>query len=261
MVESTQRHPADNAPVVQVRDLHKHFQGVEVLKGIDLDVRRGQTVSVLGSSGSGKSTLLRCMNWLEVPDSGAIHICGNRIGVGEDGKPMRGASLARMRARTAMVFQSFNLWPHLTVLGNVIEAPVHVQRVTRDQAIEHAHALLDKVGMAEKIDAWPHTLSGGQKQRVAIARALAMNPAVILFDEPTSALDPELVGEVQSVIKTLADDGFTMVIVTHEMGFARTVSDEVVFIDQGLVVERAAPDKFFDDPQTERVRQFLGRYR
>jgi len=250
----------NDAPVVQVCGLHKHFGGMPVLKGIDFVVRRGQTVSILGSSGSGKSTLLRCMNWLEVPDSGSVHIGGTRLGVGADGKPMRERELARLRARTAMVFQSFNLWPHLSVLGNVMEAPLHVQGVARAQATQQALALLEKVGMAEKSHAWPYTLSGGQKQRVAIARALAMNPAVILFDEPTSALDPELVGEVQSVIRTLAEEGLTMVIVTHEMGFARAISDEVVFIDQGLVVERAAPEKFFTQPETARVRQFLGRY-
>jgi len=252
----------DNMPVIDVRGLRKSFANVEVLKGIDFQVQRGKTVSVLGSSGSGKSTMLRCINWLEQPDSGSIHITGERIGIRADGKtPMSGRELAHMRARTAMVFQSFNLWPHLTVLENVIEAPVHVQRVARDEAIERARSLLHKVGMSHKIDAYPWTLSGGQKQRVAIARALAMSPEVILFDEPTSALDPELVGEVQSVMRTLAEDGFTMVIVTHEMDFARAISHEVVFIDQGLVVERAEPEKFFTAPDTDRVRQFLGRYR
>lgn len=249
-------------PVIEVRDLHKSFAGIEVLRGIDLKVERGQTVSVLGSSGSGKSTMLRCLNWLEVPDAGEIYIGGDRIGVRPDGKkPMSNSELAAMRARTAMVFQSFNLWPHLTVLQNVTEAPIHVQGVSRKEAQEHAIELLHKVGLSHKKDDFPWSLSGGQRQRVAIARALAMNPEVILFDEPTSALDPELVGEVLAVIRSLAEDGFTMIIVTHEMEFARAVSDEVVFIEKGSVIERAAPEKFFTNSDSERVRQFLKRYR
>jgi polar amino acid transport system ATP-binding protein len=246
--------------VIDVQGLHKSFAGVDVLKGIDFQVMRGKTVSILGSSGSGKSTLLRCINWLEQPDGGSVHISGERMGVMPDGvTPMSERDLARMRARTAMVFQSFNLWPHLTVLENVIEAPIHVQGVSREQAVDTAQALLRKVGMSNKASFYPFTLSGGQKQRVAIARALAMSPEVILFDEPTSALDPELVGEVQSVIRALAEDGYTMVVVTHEMDFARTVSHEVVFIERGLVIERAAPAEFFTNPKTERVRQFLSR--
>lgn len=246
--------------VIDVEKLHKSFGGVDVLKGVDFKVMRGQTISVLGSSGSGKSTLLRCINWLEQPDSGAVRICGTRMGVTADGKTaLSERELARLRARTAMVFQGFNLWPHLTVLQNVIEAPIHVQGTRREQAIESAHELLNKVGMQHKADVYPFTLSGGQKQRVAIARALAMCPEVILFDEPTSALDPELVGEVQSVIRALAEDGYTMVIVTHEMEFARTVSHEVVFLERGQVIERATSHEFFDSPKTERVRQFLKR--
>ncbi|HEJ1327437.1 amino acid ABC transporter ATP-binding protein [Pseudomonas aeruginosa] len=249
-------------PAVEIRGLHKNFGGIEVLRGIDLKVERGQTVSILGSSGSGKSTMLRCINWLEVPDGGEIYIGGDRMGMRADGKkPMSNRELAEMRSRTAMVFQSFNLWPHLTVLQNVTEAPIHVQGVSRREAHDHAVALLEKVGLLHKKDDFPWSLSGGQRQRVAIARALAMNPEVILFDEPTSALDPELVGEVLAVIRSLADDGFTMVIVTHEMEFARAVSDEVVFIEKGLVIERAAPEKFFTDSDSERVRQFLSRYR
>ncbi|HEJ2566264.1 amino acid ABC transporter ATP-binding protein [Pseudomonas aeruginosa] len=249
-------------PAVEIRGLHKNFGGIEVLRGIDLKVERGQTVSILGSSGSGKSTMLRCINWLEVPDSGEIYIGGDRMGMRADGrKPMTNRELAAMRSRTAMVFQSFNLWPHLTVLQNVTEAPIHVQGVNRREAQDHAVALLEKVGLLHKKDDFPWSLSGGQRQRVAIARALAMNPEVILFDEPTSALDPELVGEVLAVIRSLADDGFTMVIVTHEMEFARAVSDEVVFIEKGLVIERAAPEKFFTNSDSERVRQFLSRYR
>ena len=248
-------------PVIEVHDLHKSFDGVEVLKGIDFKVERGQIISIIGSSGSGKSTLLRCMNWLEQPDSGSIRIVGDRIGVRDDDTLMSERELAKMRARMAMVFQGFNLWPHLSVLHNVTEAPIHVQGVEKDDAIAQAEAWLERVGMLVKKDAYPFTLSGGQKQRVAIARALAMNPEVILFDEPTSALDPELVGEVQEVIGELAAEHFTMAIVTHEMNFARSISNEVVFIDKGVVVEQAPPEKFFGDPDTERLRQFVGKYR
>jgi polar amino acid transport system ATP-binding protein len=248
-------------PVIEVHNLHKSFDGVEVLKGIDFKVERGQIISIIGSSGSGKSTLLRCMNWLEQPDSGSIRIVGDRIGVRDDDTLMSERELAKMRARMAMVFQGFNLWPHLSVLQNVTEAPIHVQGVEKDKAIAQAEAWLERVGMLVKKDAYPFTLSGGQKQRVAIARALAMNPEVILFDEPTSALDPELVGEVQEVIGELAAEHFTMAIVTHEMNFARSISNEVVFIDKGVVVEQAPPEKFFGDPDTERLRQFVGKYR
>lgn len=246
---------------VEVRNISKSFNGIEVLRDISITVNKGQTISILGPSGSGKSTLLRCMNWLEQPDRGAILIAGEHIGMQENGqKPMSAKNLARMRAKTAMVFQGFNLWPHLTVLGNVIEAPVYVRKVPRAQAIRHAELLLEKVGLAHKRDAYPSSLSGGQKQRVAIARALAMEPEVILFDEPTSALDPELVDEVLMVMKSLAQDGYTMVIVTHEMAFARRVSDQVVFIDKGLVVEQSDPESFFGNPKNERLKQFLGRH-
>ena len=245
---------------VEVRNVLKRFGELEVLRDVSLEVGRGQTVSVLGPSGSGKSTLLRCINWLEEPDSGEIFIAGERIGT-RDGKHMSDRELARMRARIGMVFQGFNLWPHLTVLQNVTEAPIHVLGLKRDEAIARAEKILDKVGIGDKRAVYPYTLSGGQKQRVGIARALAMNPAVILFDEPTSALDPELVGEVLSVMRALAEEGMTMVVVTHEMDFARDVSDEVVFIDQGVIVERDKPEIFFSNPNSARARQFLSRYK
>ena len=251
----------EGLPVIEVHDLHKSFDGVEVLRGIDFKVNRGQVISIIGSSGSGKSTLLRCMNWLEEPDRGSIHIVGDRIGYRDDDTVMLEKELADMRARMAMVFQGFNLWPHLSVLHNVTEAPIHVQGVDKEKAVAKAKTWLDRVGMLHKKDAYPYTLSGGQKQRVAIARALAMNPEVILFDEPTSALDPELVGEVQEVIGELAAEHFTMAIVTHEMNFARSISSEVVFIDKGVVVEQAPPEKFFGEPDSERLKQFIGKYR
>jgi polar amino acid transport system ATP-binding protein len=246
---------------VDVRNVSKTFGTIEVLRDVSLSVARGQTVSILGPSGSGKSTLLRCINWLEEPDRGEIYIAGQRMGVRPDGKThMSDRELASMRARIGMVFQSFNLWPHLSVLENVTEAPIHVLGLPRDEAVSRAEVLLDKVGISEKRDAYPYVLSGGQKQRVAIARALAMNPEVILFDEPTSALDPELVGEVLTVMRALADEGMTMVVVTHEMAFAHEASDEIVFLDQGRVVERAKPELFFNKPSTDRARQFLQRY-
>ena len=198
---------------VSIRNLSKSFDGTEVLRDVSLEVQPGEVVSILGSSGSGKSTLLRCINWLEQPDRGDIRIAGDRIGVSDTGKPMSRRELAGMRARLGMVFQGFNLWPHLSVLRNVTEAPIHVQGLSKAEADERAMALLEKVGMADKREQYPYTLSGGQKQRVAIARALAMQPKVMLFDEPTSALDPELVGEVLGVIKDLSKEGYTMVLV------------------------------------------------
>ncbi len=248
-------------PVIDVRGLHKTFDGVEVLKGVDFTIQRGQIISIIGSSGSGKSTLLRCMNWLEAPDGGTIRIVGDLVGVRADGKtPMPERDLARMRARMAMVFQSFNLWPHFNVLRNVTEAPVHVKGLGKAEAREKAEHWLERVGMIHKKEAYPFTLSGGQKQRVAIARALAMDPEVILFDEPTSALDPELVGEVQEVIGELAADGFTMAIVTHEMAFARSISNEVAFIEKGVIVEKGPPNTLFTNPESDRLRQFIRRH-
>ncbi len=248
-------------PILMVRGLGKDFAGHAVLDGIDLDVRRGETVCVLGPSGSGKSTLLRCLNWLERPDRGSVHLAGERIGLRAGGNvPMNDAELARLRARIGMVFQHFALWPHMTVLQNVTEAPLHVQRRPRAEVLAEAGALLRKVGLADKAGAYPARLSGGQKQRVGIARALMMRPELLLFDEPTSALDPELVGEVLAVMQDLAQDGMTMVVVTHEMSFARDAATRVVFLDRGRVVEISAPETFFKTPQTERARQFLLRY-
>jgi polar amino acid transport system ATP-binding protein len=249
---------AVEVPAVSIKKLSKSFSGIEVLRDIDLVVNKGEVVSVLGSSGSGKSTMLRCINWLEVPDRGTIHIAGQRIGIHESSeRKMTARELAVLRAKTGMVFQAFNLWPHLSVIQNVMEAPIHVKGMPREQARAKAVELLDKVGLADKHEAYPFTLSGGQKQRVAIARALAMSPEVLLFDEPTSALDPERVGEVLTVMKNLSSEGYTMIVVTHEMEFARAVSDQVVFLEKGLIIEKAPPEKFFSNPDTDRVRKFL----
>jgi polar amino acid transport system ATP-binding protein len=251
---------AATRPVLSISGLVKRFGAHTVLDGIDLQVERGETVCLLGPSGSGKSTLLRCINWLEVPDAGRVLLEGETIGVSTGGVVMGDGQLSRMRTRIGMVFQHFALWPHLTVLQNVMEAPVHVQRRPVDEVREEARALLERVGLSAKHDAFPAHLSGGQKQRVGIARALAMKPSLMLFDEPTSALDPELVGEVLTVMRDLARDGLTMVVVTHEMSFARDVADRVVFMDAGAIVETGAPEEFFGAPRTERARQFLLRY-
>ncbi|RAH97740.1 glutamate ABC transporter ATP-binding protein [Acuticoccus sediminis] len=247
-------------PALEARHISKTFGDLEVLRDISLVVNPGDTISVLGPSGSGKSTMLRCLNYLETPDKGQVLLGGEPVGRHPDGKLMSDRELARSRARMGMVFQSFNLWPHFTVLQNVIEAPTKVLGVPRSDAVAHAEMLLDKVGLADKRNVYPFALSGGQKQRVAIARALCMKPDVLLFDEPTSALDPELVGEVLAVMRGLAQEGMTMVVVTHEMSFARDVCDEVVFMDRGVVVEHAPPSEFFTDPKTERARRFLARY-
>jgi polar amino acid transport system ATP-binding protein len=246
--------------VLQVTGLCKAFKDHQALEGIDLSVSEGETICILGPSGAGKSTLLRCINWLEVPDSGAVFLSGVRVGVRVGGVAMSDGELARIRTRMGMVFQHFALWPHLSVLDNLMAAPLHVQRRARHEVSEQAESLLRKVGLWDKRGAPPARLSGGEKQRVGIARALMMRPALLLFDEPTSALDPELVGEVLAVMKTLARDGMTMVVVTHEMGFAREAATRVVFMDQGRIVEMAEPDAFFTNPTTERARQFLARY-
>jgi len=244
-----------------VEDLHKRYGDHEVLKGVSLSAEAGDVISIIGSSGSGKSTFLRCINFLEQPDAGRIHVAGEEIRLvrGGDGhlKVADAKQLQRLRTRLAMVFQHFNLWAHMTVIENVMEAPVHVLGLSKTEARERAEAYLDKVGIAKFRDAYPAHMSGGQQQRVAIARALAMEPAVLLFDEPTSALDPELVGEVLKVMRALADEGRTMVVVTHEMGFAREVSSQVMFLHQGLAEEVGAPAEVFDHPRSERLRQFL----
>jgi len=248
--------------MVRVEGLRKSFGSLEVLKGIDLTVGRGEAVSVIGPSGSGKSTMLRCLNYLEEPTAGSITIDGQRLGYEERGgvrSRMKGGKLNAMRAEIGMVFQHFNLWPHMTVLENLIEAPMRVRGKRRDEAVATAQELLGKVGLAEKAAEYPARLSGGQQQRVAIARALAMSPKLMLFDEVTSALDPELVGEVLQLMQTLARDGMTMVVVTHEMDFASEVCDRVVFMDHGQVVEVGSPEVVFRAPQDSRTKQFLSR--
>lgn len=247
-------------PLVRIAGLTKTFGTHVVLKGVDLEVRAGEKLSLIGPSGSGKTTLLRCVNHLEQPTSGHIFIDGQPIGVkrrGEGFVPMSNAELARMRASIGMVFQRFNLFPHLTAAENVMIGPIKVQKHSRTEARETAMALLTKVGIAEKADSFPDSLSGGQQQRVAIARALAMHPKLMLFDEATSALDPELVGEVLNVIRQLAAEGMTMIIVTHEMRFAESVSDRVVFMAEGEIVEQGPSRQIFRSPQMDRTRAFL----
>ena len=238
--------------MIKVTDVHKRFGRLEVLKGIWLDVAKGEVVVILGPSGSGKSTLLRSINGLETIEGGSIVVDGVRV---HDSRE----TLHRVRQLTGMVFQQFNLFPHRTVLQNITMAPIHVQKKPRAEAGELARGLLAKVGLPDKADVYPSKLSGGQQQRVAIARALAMNPKVMLFDEPTSALDPELIKEVLDVMKDLAMDGMTMVVVTHEIGFAKEVADKVVFIDQGMKIEEAATDQFFSNPTHERTKLFLSK--
>jgi polar amino acid transport system ATP-binding protein len=252
---------ANESPVIFVQCVSKAFGPNVVLDNVSLRVNRGSTVCLIGPSGSGKSTLIRCINWLERPDSGAIFLNGERIGyISDGGVPMSSSELAKVRARIGMVFQQFNLWPHLTVLQNVTEAPLYVQHRPRSEVVTEALDLLARVELLDKRDSFPATLSGGEKQRVGIARALAIKPEVLLIDEPTSALDPVLVGEVLKVLKDLAAEGRTMLVVTHEMGFAQEVSDEIVFLDRGKVIEKGPPETFFTKPKTERARHFLQRY-
>ena len=246
---------------VVVDDLHKSFGPLEVLKGVSLTAKQGDVVSMIGSSGSGKSTFLRCINFLELPSRGRIVVTGEEISLkpGADGNmhPSDRRQVERIRTKLGMVFQSFNLWQHMTVLQNVIEAPVHVLKLSKKEATERGEALLHKVGLYEKRDQYPAFLSGGQQQRAAIARALCMEPKVMLFDEPTSALDPELVGEVLKVIRDLAEEGRTMILVTHEMKFARDVSSHVMYLHKGIVEEEGPPSKVFGAPNSERCKQFV----
>ena len=251
---------ASTNEMVRAEKVVKSFGRLTVLNGVDLSVKRGQVVVVIGPSGSGKTTLLRCINHLEKIDSGRIYIEGQLVGYREvNGRVVEDteAAIAHMRSQVGFVFQRFNLFPHMTALDNVIEAPIHVLHQPKDEVTARAMALLEMVGLAEKAHAFPHKLSGGQQQRVAIARALAMNPKLMLFDEATSALDPELVGEVLKVMDQLAKEGMTMIVVTHEMGFAREVADEVIFMDHAVFVEVGPPEQIFDNAQNERTREFL----
>jgi ABC-type polar amino acid transport system ATPase subunit len=252
--------PAAALPMIEAQDLHKSFGHIEVLKGVSLSVARGEVICVIGPSGSGKSTLLRCLNWLEVPERGLIRIDGEpayREQADGNLRLQAPRQIAAIRARIGMVFQAFNLFPHLNALENVMEAPVHVLKQPRREAREAALALLAQVGLADRADHYPEELSGGQQQRVAIARALAMGPKAMLFDEVTSALDPELVGEVLNVMRDLASRGMTMIVVTHEMNFARQVCDRVIFMDHGQIAEEGIPAEIFTRPTEPRTRAFL----
>ena len=237
--------------MINIEGLKKSFGSNEVLKGIDLDIKEKEVVAIIGPSGSGKSTLLRCMNYLEEPTAGKVSVDGIVL----DGE----TNINKVREEVGMVFQRFNLFPHKTVLQNIMLAPMKVRHVSKEEAEETARKLLERVGLGDKADAWPEQLSGGQQQRVAIARALAMKPKVMLFDEPTSALDPEMVGEVLDVMRKLAEDGMTMVIVTHEMGFAHEVADRILFVADGYIIEQGTPEQVLDHPQQERTKSFLSK--
>lgn len=251
----------NNANALKVTDLHKRFGRNEVLKGVSLQANQGDVIAILGSSGSGKSTMLRCVNLLEIPDKGTITVCGEEIRMKTDrhgnSQPADRKQVERIRTKLTMVFQQFNLWSHMTILENVIEAPIHVLGHDKNDAIDKAKYYLEKVGIHDKLKSYPAHLSGGQQQRAAIARALAMEPEVMLFDEPTSALDPELVGEVLQVMRKLAEEGRTMVVVTHEMGFAREVSTEVIYLSEGCIEEQGPPSEVFYNPKSQRFSQFL----
>lgn len=252
----------DNSELaIEVTELRKNFGALEVLKGVSLSAREGDVIAIIGGSGSGKSTFLRCINMLELPSAGSVTIHGETIAMKKDGNggmtPADRKQVQRVRSRLGMVFQSFNLWQHMTILGNLTEAPVHVLGIKKDEAVERAEALLRRVGLYEKRDAYPAFLSGGQQQRAAIARALAVQPHVMLFDEPTSALDPELVGEVLSVIGNLAAEKRTMILVTHEMKFARDVASHVVFLANGVIEEQGPPGELFGSPKSERLKKFI----
>jgi ABC-type histidine transport system ATPase subunit len=262
MTDATSTDRSDDA-VVRVVDLHKYFGDNEVLKGVSFDLKSSEVLSVIGASGSGKSTMLKCINFLETPTSGEIWIQNQPMGFrrSPDGKRHKASlrDINRLRQDVGMVFQHFNLWPHMTVLENIIEAPLRVRKEPRSEVIERARFYLNKVNMLDKINEYPARLSGGQQQRVAIARALAMQPKLMLFDEPTSSLDPELIGEVLDVMKALAQEGMTMIVVTHEMGFARGASDRVMFLHDGQIEEEGTPEAVLDNPRSERCRQFLSK--
>lgn len=245
-------HVKTDEALLQVRGLKKHFGHLEVLRGIDIDIHKGEVVAVIGPSGSGKSTFIRCLNRLEEPTAGEVIFEGQQINT-------KKADIDKIRQKIGMVFQNFNLFSNMTIMQNITAAPINVKKIPKDQAEEWALNLLDRVGLKDKAAEYPVRLSGGQRQRVAIARALAMDPDILLFDEPTSALDPEMVGEVLNVMKELAEDGMTMVVVTHEMGFAREVSDRVIFIDQGVIQEENEPKEFFAHPKNPRLKDFLNK--
>ena len=245
-------HVKTDEALLQVRGLKKHFGHLEVLRGIDIDIHKGEVVAVIGPSGSGKSTFIRCLNRLEEPTACEVIFEGQQINT-------KKADIDKIRQKIGMVFQNFNLFSNMTIMQNITAAPINVKKIPKDQAEERALNLLDRVGLKDKAAEYPVRLSGGQRQRVAIARALAMDPDILLFDEPTSALDPEMVGEVLNVMKELAEDGMTMVVVTHEMGFAREVSDRVIFIDQGVIQEENEPKEFFAHPKNPRLKDFLNK--
>ncbi|APB70130.1 MULTISPECIES: amino acid ABC transporter ATP-binding protein [Paenibacillus] len=244
--------------MIQIRNIHKSFGSLEVLKGVDVTLGKGKVLVIIGPSGSGKTTLLRCLNLLEIPDQGEIQVGDIALNFAK-GTKLRQENILALRKRTGMVFQSYNLFPHMTAVQNVMEGQVTVQKKSKDEARKRALELLKKVGLADKAESYPHQLSGGQQQRVGIARAMAVEPEVLLFDEPTSALDPELVGEVLKVMKQLAAEGMTMVIVTHEMKFAAEVADHVILMDQGVIVEQGTPHEVLEQPTSPRAIQFLNR--
>lgn len=251
-----------SGPMVKAEGVHKRFGRLEVLTGVSMEVQPGEVVCMLGPSGSGKSTFLRCINHLEKIDGGRLSVDGELVGYRQDGDKiheLRDAEVCRERAQIGMVFQRFNLFGHMTAMENVIEAPIRVKKVKKNEAARRAKELLERVGLADKLDSYPAQLSGGQQQRVAIARALAMDPKLMLFDEPTSALDPELVGDVLDVMRQLAKDGMTMIVVTHEMGFAREAADRLVMMCDGAIIEDGSPEHFFTNPENERTKQFLSK--
>ena len=249
--------------VLELKDIKKSFATLDVLKGVSLSVKEGEVVAIIGPSGSGKSTLLRCATLLEKIDSGEINYLGEAVTECVDGKAVYASKkqLQKIKGYFGLVFQNFNLFPHYTVMKNVIDAPISVQKRNKEEVIAEAKVLLEKMGLSGKENSYPHQLSGGQQQRVSIVRALAMNPQILFFDEPTSALDPELTGEVLKVIRSLAEENMTMVIVTHEMQFAREVADKVYFVDNGMIIESGTPEEVFDNPKTERMKHFLERYK